>query len=160
MGVQDPVPAKPWSGDRDASRHGNVSLQAELSNMIGDEDCLYLNVYARTIEPSKKRAVMVWIHGGGFFAGAGDELFYGPDYIVLKDVVLVTLNYRLGVLGTFVETREQIGRKASIKYRSGIPQRIGRAVYKTGSAFCQQIVHVIITRQNKVFLSVIPDSQN
>ncbi|XP_011688875.1 PREDICTED: juvenile hormone esterase-like, partial [Wasmannia auropunctata] len=44
-------------------------------------------------------AVMVWIHGGGFFYGSGDELIYGPDYIVPKDVVLVTLNYRLGVLG-------------------------------------------------------------
>jgi len=43
---------------------------------------------------------MVWIHGGAFYMGSGDAVFYGPDYIMRKDVVLVTLNYRLGVLGT------------------------------------------------------------
>lgn len=51
------------------------------------------------MEPLKKRAVMVWIHGGGFFMGSGDATFYGPEHLVRKDVVLVTLNYRLGVLG-------------------------------------------------------------
>lgn len=93
---------EPWSGNRDASKHGNVSVQLNLftQEIEGDEDCLYLNVYTTKIEPSKKRAVMVWIHGGGFFFGSGDALFYSSDYIVQKDVVLVTLNYRLGVLGT------------------------------------------------------------
>lgn len=67
---------------------------------MGDEDCLYLNVFTTDTEPLKKRAVMVWIHGGGFYMGSGDASFYGPDHIVRKDVVLVTLNYRLGVLGT------------------------------------------------------------
>jgi len=45
---------------------------------------------------------MVWIHGGGFSVGSDDSTFYGPNYIVEKDVVLVTLNYRLGVLGTLL----------------------------------------------------------
>lgn len=67
--------------------------------VIGDEDCLYLNVFTLNTKPLKKRAVMVWIHGGGFFMGSGDASFYGPDHIIRKDVVLVTLNYRLGVLG-------------------------------------------------------------
>ncbi|XP_011690277.1 PREDICTED: esterase E4-like, partial [Wasmannia auropunctata] len=98
---KDPVPAEPWSGNRDASKHGNVSVQMNLftREIEGDEDCLYLNVYTTKIEPSKKRAVMVYLHGGGFYLGSGDALFYGPDYIVRKDVVLITLNYRLGVLG-------------------------------------------------------------
>lgn len=67
--------------------------------VIGDEDCLYLNVFTTDTKPLKKRAVMVWIHGGGFFMGSGNASFYGPDHIIRKDVVLVTLNYRLGVLG-------------------------------------------------------------
>ncbi|XP_077279250.1 juvenile hormone esterase-like isoform X2 [Temnothorax americanus] len=98
---KDPVPAEPWSGDRDASKHGNIAVQLnEFTRKIeGDEDCLYLNVYTTKIESSKKRTVMVWIHGGAFYTGSGDAFFYGPDYIVQKDVVLVTLNYRLGVLG-------------------------------------------------------------
>lgn len=65
---------------------------------VGDEDCLYLNVY--TVDIVKKRPVMVWIHGGAFSMGSGDATLFGPDYIVRKDVVLVTLNYRVGVLGT------------------------------------------------------------
>ncbi|XP_018047829.1 PREDICTED: esterase E4-like [Atta colombica] len=98
---QEPVPAEPWSGERDASKYGNIAVQVELvtHKIIGNEDCLYLNVYTTKIESSKKRPVMVWIHGGGFIIGSGDAAWYGPDYIVQKDVVLVTLNYRLGVLG-------------------------------------------------------------
>lgn len=67
---------------------------------VGNEDCLYLNVYTPSIEPQMKRAVMVWVHGGGFLFGSGNDDVYGPDHIVRKDVVLVTLNYRLGVFGT------------------------------------------------------------
>lgn len=42
---------------------------------------------------------MVWIHGGGFYFGSGNSDFYGPEYLVAKNVVLVTFNYRLGYLG-------------------------------------------------------------
>lgn len=47
---------------------------------------------------------MVWIHGGGFIGGSGNDDMYGPDYFMRKDIVLVTINYRLGVLGkeTFI----------------------------------------------------------
>ncbi|XP_029673790.1 cholinesterase 1-like isoform X2 [Formica exsecta] len=97
----DPVPPEAWSGNRDASKYGNIAVQVNIftHKVMGDEDCLYLNVFTTDTEPLKKRAVMVWIHGGGFFMGSGDASFYGPDHIVRKDVVLVTLNYRLGVLG-------------------------------------------------------------
>ncbi|XP_029172662.1 uncharacterized protein LOC114941733 [Nylanderia fulva] len=99
---QDPqaLPEK-WSGERDAAFYGNICLQVDLFTyqIIGNEDCLYLNVYTNNLHPSERRAVMVWIHGGGFFAGDGTWTFYGPDYFMRKDVVLVTLNYRLGALG-------------------------------------------------------------
>jgi len=48
---------------------------------------------------------MVWIHGGGYTIGSGNAAFYGPDYIIQQDVVLVTLNYRLGVLGTLPDNQ-------------------------------------------------------
>ncbi|XP_039310190.1 para-nitrobenzyl esterase [Solenopsis invicta] len=98
---KDPVPAEPWSGSRDASKYGNSAVQINFltRQFEGDEDCLYLNVFTPKIEPGKKRTVMVWIHGGAFSVGSGDALMCGPDYIVRKDVVLVTLNYRLGALG-------------------------------------------------------------
>ncbi|XP_036141334.1 esterase E4 [Monomorium pharaonis] len=98
---KDPVPAELWTGGRDASKYGNKGVQLNLLTRLieGDEDCLYLNVFTTKIELAKKRPVMVWIHGGGFSMGSGDATMYGPDYIVQKDIVLVTLNYRLGALG-------------------------------------------------------------
>ncbi|XP_012215168.1 juvenile hormone esterase-like isoform X1 [Linepithema humile] len=106
---KDPVPPEPWAGGRDASKHGNISIQMDsfTQEMIGDEDCLYLNVYTININLRKKRSVMVWIHGGGFSSGSGDSSLYGPDYIIQKDVILVTLNYRLGVLG-FLNLNDEV----------------------------------------------------
>jgi len=69
--------------------------------MVGDEDCLYLNVYTPVLDKDARKAVMVWFHSGAFNAGLGDELLYGPDFLIEKDVVLVTLNYRLGPLGAY-----------------------------------------------------------
>ncbi|XP_011141919.1 esterase E4 isoform X2 [Harpegnathos saltator] len=98
---KDPQPMDSWTGVRDASKFGGISLQMDLltREIVGTEDCLYLNVYATDVEPGKKRAVMVWLHSGGYTNCSGNDLLYGPDHIVRKDVVLVTLNYRLSVFG-------------------------------------------------------------
>ena len=64
-------------------------------NMIGFEDCLYLNVYST--QSKEALPVLFWIHGGGFTAGAGD--WYRPDYLLDFDLVVVSINYRLGALG-------------------------------------------------------------
>lgn len=64
------------------------------------EDCLTLNVFVpANIKPDSKLAVLFFIHGGGFLEGTGDDELYGPDFIIEKDTILVTMNYRLGVLG-------------------------------------------------------------
>lgn len=68
-------------------------------NIQGSEDCLYLNVYVKSAKNDQRLPVMVWIHGGAFMYGSGDDLQYGPDYLLRKNVVLVTLNYRLGIFG-------------------------------------------------------------
>lgn len=52
-----------------------------------------------TNENSILKPVMFWIHGGGFFSGAGSTNTYGPDFLVAHNVVLVTINYRVGLLG-------------------------------------------------------------
>lgn len=46
---------------------------------------------------------MVWIHGGGFTAGSGNNELYGPDFLLAHDVVVVTINYRLGLLGNYLQ---------------------------------------------------------
>jgi para-nitrobenzyl esterase len=66
-----------------------------------NEDCLYLNVRTANLGGMDKHPVMVWIHGGGHQTGSGSEDFYQSNSLVLRDVVLVTINYRLGPLGYF-----------------------------------------------------------
>jgi para-nitrobenzyl esterase len=63
------------------------------------EDCLYLNVWTAATNPHEKRPVIVWIHGGGFSSGSGCVPVYDGEGLAAKGVVMVTINYRLGVLG-------------------------------------------------------------
>ncbi len=101
-----PQPASPWKGVRDATKFGARCEQWHVWNdyIFQDagpsEDCLYLNVYTpASATPAGKLPVMVWIHGGGFIAGAGSEPRYSGSALVSKGVILVTLNYRLGLFG-------------------------------------------------------------
>lgn len=71
-------------------------------DVVGSEDCLYLNVYTRSIEKNSRLPVLFWVHGGAFLMGSGNSEEFGPDYFIRKDVVLVTINYRLGIFGKFV----------------------------------------------------------
>jgi para-nitrobenzyl esterase len=96
----------PWIGVRDASRFGpacpqTVSrIEAFTGGMLGEqsEDCLYLNVWTPGCDRAK-RPVMVWIHGGGFTFGAGSQGTYDGKHLASRDVVVVTINYRLGAFG-------------------------------------------------------------
>lgn len=101
-------PAAParWAGVRDATTGGNPCMQAGSSTPWGDlagpgtpsEDCLYLNVHTPAERSSRDRPVMVWIHGGGFTVGSG-TFYDGGELAARGDVVVVTLNYRLGAFG-------------------------------------------------------------
>lgn len=98
-------PAK-WKGERDATRFGAHCAQNHVFDDIifqdsgPSEDCLFLNVYAPAGAKAKsKLPVMFWIHGGGYSAGASTEPRHNGDFLPLKGVVLVTINYRLGVFG-------------------------------------------------------------
>lgn len=95
------MPIKPWSGVRKTTSFGSNCTHVNFltGEMTGSDDCLYLNVYTPSCEKDKRRPVMVWIHGGGFVGGSGDDDLYGPDYFMDKDVVLLSINYRVGILG-------------------------------------------------------------
>jgi len=101
-----PQPAAKWKGDRDATNYGaHCAQNIVFQDMIfqdngGSEDCLFLNVYAPATADSKaKLPVMFWIHGGGFSGGGSNEPRHNGDFLPLKGVVLITMNYRLGVFG-------------------------------------------------------------
>ncbi|MCZ0729266.1 carboxylesterase/lipase family protein [Mycolicibacterium iranicum] len=100
---QDPEPAPPWDAVLDATAFGPRCMQdltgdIELGRQT-DEDCLSLNVWTPPVsEDRAPKPVMVWIHGGSFVAGSGG--IYDSRRLVSRgDVVVVTLNYRLGALG-------------------------------------------------------------
>ena len=101
-----PAPALKWKGTRDATSYGAHCVQGQVyDDMIfqdkgENEDCLFLNVFApATAAKSSKLPVMFWIHGGGYYGGSASEPRHNGDFLPLKGVVLVTINYRLGVFG-------------------------------------------------------------
>lgn len=80
----------------------------------GDENCLYLNVYSKYLS-NENKPVIVFIHGGAFMSGSGNSELYGPEYLVQHDVVLVTINYRLEVLGFLCLDTEDVPGNAGLK---------------------------------------------
>jgi para-nitrobenzyl esterase len=104
-----PQPATPWTGERDATKFGTVAAQSRdpaiaMMSGIGEkivsgEDCLTLNVFSPGADGAK-RPVVVWIHGGAFIMGSGSTpLYHGTSFAALHDLVVVTINYRLGLFG-------------------------------------------------------------
>ncbi len=103
---KEPQPAANWAGVKAATEFSAECMQtpyAENSPYFTaprpvSEDCLYLNVWTEA-KPSEKRPVMVWIHGGAFTRGAGSTPTYNGENLARKGVVVVTINYRLGIFG-------------------------------------------------------------
>ncbi|XP_026744533.1 esterase B1-like [Trichoplusia ni] len=111
-----PVEADSWEGVRDATVHGNVCPQFNPITAVytpGSEDCLFLNVYSPNLNGSLP--VIVWIHGGAFLFGSGNDDLYGPDFLISKDVVVVSFNYRLEALGFLCLDTEDVPGNAALK---------------------------------------------
>lgn len=89
-----------------------------ITDVIGGEDCLFVNVYTPSLPQNnfgKKLPVMVYIHGGGFRIGSGNADEFRTDLLVEKDIIVVTINYRLGVLGFLCLDVPEIPGNAGLK---------------------------------------------
>jgi para-nitrobenzyl esterase len=129
-----PQPPAKWEGMRRADQFGPMCMQGGAGGRGGgkgpakgpakgnaptaamSEDCLYLNVWTAALSPNAKRPVMVWLHPGGYTSGSGAAPGTDGEALAKKGVVLVTINYRLGIFGFFSHpdlTRESDRRGAA-----------------------------------------------
>ncbi len=130
---QAPQPLSPWQGIKRADRFGDASIQENISLFgVGSisEDCLYLNVWTPSLNTNEKnidetkRPVMVWIHGGGYISGSGSQLIYrGRELCENGDMVVVTINYRLGVLG-FLDLTQYFSSDLPVSANNGLLDQI------------------------------------
>ncbi|XP_013200356.2 juvenile hormone esterase [Amyelois transitella] len=98
----DALPQEPFDGIFEAYDDSAICPQIEEfeNTVTGTLDCLHLNIYVPNSANSRNRLpVLVWIYGGGFSIGFSGRYLYGPKFIVRHDVILVTINYRLGPYG-------------------------------------------------------------
>ena len=115
---QPPKPVSPWSGVKTAMSYGMVSPQLvdqahdifpphwywphwEPRNYAQSDDCQNLNIWTPGLKDGKKRPVMVWLHGGGYFMGASavEDVYDGENLSLKGDVVVVSINHRLNSVG-------------------------------------------------------------
>jgi para-nitrobenzyl esterase len=126
-----PQPATAWKGVRQSKTFGSIAPQNPRIFAImpaeepepQSEDCLFLNVCTPGLD-NKKRPVMVWIHGGAFSIGSGSQARFRNGSLAKRgDVVLVTINYRLGILG-FLNLKQITGGKIPATGNEGLLDQV------------------------------------
>ncbi|MCK4862768.1 MAG: carboxylesterase/lipase family protein [Dehalococcoidales bacterium] len=128
-----PQPVKPWNGVRPAKEFGPIAPQNPMpfeapgmhafEKDTQDEDCLFLNIWTPGLDDAR-RPVMFWIHGGAFIIGSGTEPFLEGGKLARRgDIVLVSINYRLGALG-FLNLKEITGGKIPATGNEGLLDQV------------------------------------
>ena len=118
---KSPQPFKPEKTSYDVSATSHVKCpQVVMGITIGKEDCLLLNVYVpeKVFNEDIKLPVMVWIYGGSLITGSNNFNDYGPGQFMKRDVILVTINYRLGPLGFLSLGNEDVPGNAGLRDQS------------------------------------------
>lgn len=163
-----PQPIEPWNGVRICDKFGPSPMQAKPApfSMWSEEflipqdpiseDCLYLNVWAKTTSAKESRPVIVWIYGGGFGSGGSAVPIYDGEAMAKKGILFVSINYRVGIFGFFAhpELTKESGNNASGNY--GLMDQIAalRWVQKNINAFGGDPNNVTIAGQSAGAMSV------
>ncbi|XP_015791225.1 cholinesterase [Tetranychus urticae] len=177
-----PVPKKPWNGVLKTDQWGNRCLQPIVLGLYDgkqtfDEDCLILNVFATEAaikdskdgSNSKLRPVMFWIHGGGFLYGSANDYvsFDGTAFVAIQDVVLVSINYRLGPFGFLHLPEAQVPGnmglwdqnlalkwvKDNIHYFGGDPNKV--TIYGESAGSLSVSAHLVSPQSKGLFANAI-----
>ncbi|XP_017494548.1 PREDICTED: esterase B1-like [Rhagoletis zephyria] len=100
---KSPQPAEPWLDVRDCTKCPPKCIQTNRYSgaVEGSEDCLYLNVYAKKLNSEKPLPVIVYLIGGRFTTGDASRTAWGPDYLMMTEVIFISIGFRLGALGEY-----------------------------------------------------------
>lgn len=158
---REPQPAEHWTGVRPADKFAPACMQTGVS-MPGEaaptvsEDCLYLNIWAPANGSSAPLPVIVWIYGGGYINGSASMPLYHGDRLARKGVIVITIAYRLGVLGflAYPELTRESPHHSSGNY--GLMDQIAALewVRQNASAFGGDPQRVTIAGQSSGSISV------
>ncbi|MGA0603190.1 carboxylesterase/lipase family protein [Caulobacter sp. KR2-114] len=158
-----PRPADPWTGVREATTFGPACMQpvAPPGGLYGDsparmdEDCLSLNIW--TPPQAKGAPVLVWIHGGALLGGSGSDASYDGARLAAQGLVVVTINYRLGVLGWLAHPELSAESPAGISGNYGLMDQIAALAWvkRNIAAFGGDPDKVTIAGQSAGALSVL-----
>jgi len=169
-----PQPPTPWDTPLDLTSDSDI-LCPQLSetvsgDLLGQEDCLYMNIYSPAMSDQRSLPVLVWLYGGGFITGSGRVMEYGPEKWIDQDIVVVTLNYRGYSLGFFsLGTSTVPGNQGlldqlealklvqtSISGFGGDPKQVTLMGQSAGSS--SALYHLMSPRSNGLFHRVIAQS--
>jgi para-nitrobenzyl esterase len=163
-----PQPVLPWNGVKVCDKFGPSPMQANpvpfsmwsqeflIPKEPISEDCLYLNLWTPAISSKEKRAVLVWIYGGGFSSGGSAVPIYDGEAMAKKGIMFVSINYRVGIFGFFANPQltKESGHQASGNY--GLLDQIAalKWIQKNIAAFGGDPANVTIAGQSAGSMSV------
>ena len=165
---KDPVVISPWTGTLNGSVFSTGCTQVSEGALEGSEDCLYLNIWTPGISTKSLKAVMIWIHGGGFSSLDGK---INPEFFMDEDVVIVSMNYRLGPFGFLAvegsaELTGNIGLKdqqeaiqwvnRNIQYFGGDPDKV--TLFGESAGAVSVHAHILSPRIGNLFQGAILQS--
>ncbi|CAH1954705.1 unnamed protein product [Acanthoscelides obtectus] len=168
---RSPQPPEEWKQVVDATKDVvscmEVQTRSTRVQIVGSEDCLYLNVYT-PVEEQGSLPVFFYIYGGGFYEGTSSDEIYGPGHFIDQNAILVIANYRLGLFG-FLSTEDLASPgnyglkdqhlallwvKSNIRYFGGNPQKV---VIIGQSAGANSVMHHVISPKSKgLFSAAVP----